>query len=147
MTSLAWHHPHMKKPTQKCFSMLLMLSNPASTRSLFVVWILNDVLVLAVALVQTLQALASESIQLWVAFGTGEHLRYLAAQEIANTFTNNPALSLPCNSRDAIRCPASMGKARRPPAADSTTAVFIALSRPQTKIAEEWMSALELFVV
>ena len=31
----------------------------------------TDVLVLAVALVQKLQALASESIQLWVAFGTG----------------------------------------------------------------------------
>ena len=55
----------------------------------------TDVLVLAVALVQKLQALASESIQLWVAFGTGEHLRCLAAHEIANTFSNNAALALP----------------------------------------------------
>ena len=58
----------------------------------------TDVLVLAMALVQKLQALAQESIQLWVVFGTGEHLRYLAAHEIANTFTNN----------------AFMAKARRP---------------------------------
>ena len=35
----------------------------------------TDALVLAVALVQKLQALASERISLWVAFGTGEHLR------------------------------------------------------------------------
>ena len=55
----------------------------------------TDVLVLVEALVQKLQALASESIQFWVAFGTGEHLRYLAAHEIANTFTNNAALPLP----------------------------------------------------
>ena len=54
----------------------------------------TDVLVLAVALVQKLQALASESIQLWVTFGTGEHLRYLAAHEIANTFTNNRHLKI-----------------------------------------------------
>ena len=74
----------------------------------------TDVLVLAEALVQKLQPLASESIQLWVAFGTGEHLHYLAAHEIVNTFTNNLPYLHSTHSRDAIRCPVSMGKTRRP---------------------------------
>ena len=43
----------------------------------------TDVLVLAVSLVQQLQEQASEDIELWVAFGSGTHLRYLAAHEIA----------------------------------------------------------------
>ena len=114
----------------------------------------TDVLVLAVALVQKLQALASESIQLWVAFGTGEHLRYLAAHEIANTFTNNAALALPafqtftgCNT---VSC--FYGKNKKTPldtwkSFPEVTPVFIALSRAQTEIAEEWMSTPQCFVV
>ena len=40
MTPSAWKHPDMNKPTQECFCMLLMLSNWALPRSLFIVWIL-----------------------------------------------------------------------------------------------------------
>lgn len=40
MTPPAWHHPDTKKPTQECFCVLLMLSNLALPRSLFIVWIL-----------------------------------------------------------------------------------------------------------
>ena len=114
----------------------------------------TDVLVLAEALVQKLQALASESIQLWVAFGTGEHLRYLAAHEIANTFTNNAALALPafhtfagCNT---VSC--FYGKNKKTPldawkSFPEVTPVFIALSRAQTEIAEGWLSPPECFAV
>ena len=135
--------PSMKKLTQECFSILRMLSNPASPRS-----------VLAETLVQKLQALASESIQLWVAFGTGEHLRYLAAHEIANTFTNNAALALPafhtfagCNT---VSC--FYGQNKKTPldawkSFPEVTPVFIALSRAQTEIAEGWVSTPECFAV
>ena len=114
----------------------------------------TDVLVLVEALVQKLQALASESIQLWVAFGTGEHLRYLAAHEIANTFNNNAALALPAfqafTGCDTVSC--FYGKSKKT-ALDTwksfpeVTPVFIALSRAQTEIAEEWMLTPECFVV
>ena len=114
----------------------------------------TDVLVLVEALVQKLQALASESIQLWVAFGTGEHLRYLAAHEIANKFNNTAALALPAfhafTGCDTVSC--FYGKSKKT-ALDTwksfpeVTPVFIALSRAQTEIAEEWMSTLERFVV
>ncbi|CAH3107879.1 unnamed protein product, partial [Porites lobata] len=114
----------------------------------------TDVLVLAVALVQKLQALASESIQLWVAFGTGEHLRYLAAHEIANKFNNTAALALPAfhafTGCDTVSC--FYGKSKKTAleawkSFPEVTPVFIALSRAQTEIAEEWMSTLERFVV
>jgi hypothetical protein len=49
----------------------------------------TDVLVLAVSLVQQLQEQASEDIELWVAFGTGTHLRYLVAHEIAEALDTN----------------------------------------------------------
>ena len=55
----------------------------------------TDILVLAVALVQKLQEQTQESIQLWVAFGTGTNLRYIPAHEIASSLGENNALALP----------------------------------------------------
>ena len=55
----------------------------------------TDVLVLAVALTQKLQILSQDSIELWVAFGTGANLRYIAAHEISRSLTANAALALP----------------------------------------------------
>ena len=105
-------------------------------------------------LVQKLQALASESIQLWVAFGTGIHLRYLAAHEIANTFTNNVALALPafhaftgCDTVSYFYAKSKKTALDTWKSFPEVTPVFIALSRAQTEIAEEWMSTLERFVV
>ena len=110
----------------------------------------TDVLVLAVVLIQKLQVLASESIQLWAAFGTGEHLRYLAAHEIAN----NAALALPAfhtfTGCDTVFC--FYRKSKRTTldtwkSFPEVNSVFIALSRAQAEIVEEWMSTLERFVV
>ena len=52
----------------------------------------TDVLVLTVTLVQEQ---TQESIQLWVAFGTGTNLRYVPAHEIASSLGENNALALP----------------------------------------------------
>ena len=75
----------------------------------------TDVLVLAVALLNKLQALTGESIYLWVAFGTKVNLRYLAAHEIARSFVNGAALALPAFHAftGVTPCRASMVKEKK----------------------------------
>ena len=56
----------------------------------------TDVLVLAVAFVEKLQELqGDERIELWVGFGTGIHLRYIAAHEIARKINPQVSSALP----------------------------------------------------
>ena len=50
----------------------------------------TDVLILAVTVSQSLNM-----IELWVAFGTGKHFRFIAAHEIANTLGPNRCTALP----------------------------------------------------
>ena len=70
-----------------------MQSSQALSESLSVPLTLT--FVLAVALVQKLQEQTQESIQLWVAFGTGTNLPYVPAHEIASSLGENTALALP----------------------------------------------------
>ena len=114
----------------------------------------TDVLVLAVAFLDKLQTLTEEIIQLWVAFGTGGNLRYLAAHDIAGSFVNGAALALPAfhafTRCDTVSC---FHRKRKKTALDTrkcfpeVTPVFIALSNPQEEIEDDWMTLLERFVV
>ena len=114
----------------------------------------TDVIVLAVVLLDKLQTLTEEIIQLWVAFGTGGNLRYLAAHDIAGSFVNGAALALPAfhafTGCDIVSCFHRKGKKT---ALDTwkcfpeVTPVFIALSNPQEEIEDDWMTLLERFVV
>ena len=108
----------------------------------------TDVLVLAVALVQKLQEQTQESIQLWVAFGTGTNLRYLPAHEIAS------ALALPAfhvfSGCDTVSC--FFGKSKKTALETwnsfvQITPIFIALSSSSTSIHDDWMQVLERCVV
>ena len=51
----------------------------------------TDVLVLAVSLVQTLNEMAGQAIELWIAFGTGTNLRYIAAHETSDALSASAA--------------------------------------------------------
>lgn len=51
----------------------------------------TDVLVLAVSLVQTLNEMAGQAIELWIAFGTGTNLRYIAAHETSDELSASAA--------------------------------------------------------
>ena len=115
MTPQAWHHPHMKEPTQECFSMLLTLSNLASPRSLFVVWIL-------MSYCWPWLWYRSYRRLLQRAFNSGWYLvqrniftSWLPTRLATHLLT---MLHLPHlhsrRSPDGKRCSVSMGKARRP---------------------------------
>ena len=114
----------------------------------------TDVLVLAVALVQKLQKQTQESIQLWVAFGTGTNLRYVPAHEIASSLGENNALALPAfhafSVCDIVSCFFGKSKKRALETWNSfpqITPVFIALSSSPTSIHDDWMQVLERYVV
>ena len=53
----------------------------------------TDVLVLAVAVFQQISHLGQ--IELWIAFGTGKHLRFIAAHEIASSLGPHESKALP----------------------------------------------------
>lgn len=89
-----------------------------------------------------------------MAFGTGTHLRYFAAHEIAEALNTNVARALPafraftgCNT---VSC--FFGKGKKT-ALDTwnnypeVTPVFLGLSNAPSEICDEWMSTLEQFVV
>ena len=75
----------------------------------------TDVLVLAVSLVHKLQDGVEQSIELWVAFGTGANLRYIAALTRSRmpwiAMTHLPSLHF-MHSQDVTRCHVSMARAR-----------------------------------
>lgn len=114
----------------------------------------TDVLVLAVSLVHKLQDGVEQSIELWVDFGTGANLRYIAAHEIANALDSNGALALPAfhafTGCDTVSC--FYGKSKNT-ALDTwnsypeVTPVLISLSNSPSEIPEEWITTLERFVV
>lgn len=114
----------------------------------------TDVLVLAVALVQKLQEQTQESIQLWVAFGTGTNLRYIPAHEIASSLGENNALALPAfhafSGCDTVSCFCGKSKNRALETWNSfpqITPIFIALSSSPTSIHDDWMQVLERYVI
>ena len=114
----------------------------------------TDVLVLSVALVQKLQEQTQESIQLWAAFGTGTNLRYIPTHEIAKSLGENNALALPAfhafSGCDTMFC--FFGKSKKTALGTwnsfaQITPIFIALSSSPTAIHDDWMQALERYVV
>ncbi|KAK3742384.1 hypothetical protein QZH41_002604 [Actinostola sp. cb2023] len=77
----------------------------------------TDVLVLAVACVQKIQLRQDSDdacIELWVAFGAGTHLRYIAAHEISRSLNPEVSIALPVfhafTGCDTVSCFAGRGK-------------------------------------
>ena len=66
------------------------------------------------ALLDKLQTLTEGGVQLWVTFGTGTNLRYLAAHDITRPFVNGTALALPAfhafTGCDTVSCFHGRGK-------------------------------------
>ena len=104
---------------------------------------------------QKLQEQTQESIQLWVAFGTGTNLPYVPAHEIASSLGENNALALPafhafsgCDL--AVSC--FFGKSKKTAletwnSFPQITPIFIALSSSPTSIHDDWMQVLGRYVV
>ena len=102
------------------------------------------------ALLDKLQMLTEGRVHLWVTFGTGANLRYLAAHDITRPFVNGTALALPafhaftgCNT---VSCFNGRGKKK---ALDTwkcfseVTPVFIVLPNAHEEIEDEWMMLLK----
>ena len=66
------------------------------------------------ALLDKLQTLTEGGVHLWVTFGTGTNLRYLAAHDITRPFVNDTALALPAfhafTGYDTVSCFHGRGK-------------------------------------
>ena len=112
----------------------------------------TDVLVLAVTLADMLQ---EQQVEVWVAMGTGSHLRYIAAHEISSSLGPELSKSLPVfhafTGCDTVSCFAGRGKKtavtiwRNYPA---VTDAFLQLaSSPTRPVSEACMAHLERFVI
>ena len=112
----------------------------------------TDVLVLAVTLADMLR---EQQVEVWVAMGTGSHLRYIAAHEISSSLGPEMSKSLPIfhafTGCDTVSCFAGRGKKtaftvwRNYPA---VTDAFLQLaSSPTHPVSEACMANLERFVI
>ena len=110
----------------------------------------TDVVVLAVSVMQAL----GEQVELWVAFGTGKHFRYLAAHKVANRLGPKKAVALPMfhalTGCDTVSSFVGYGKKT----AWSTwntlpqlTDALLKLSCAPSKIPEDVMLIIERFVI
>ena len=115
----------------------------------------TDVLVLAVAFVEKLQELqGDERIELWVGFGTGIHLRYIAAHEIARKLNPQVSSALPFfhafTGCDTVSCFYGKGKKT---AMDTwkcfpaVTTTFLSLGSTPSEVNDTCMATLERFMV
>ena len=109
----------------------------------------TDVLVLAVSNVVSL-----EDTEIWVAFGTGKHLRYIPAHDIANEPGYEKALSLPMfhafTGCDTVSSFAGRGKKTAFDiwkSFNESTPVFSTLMTDPSELNDDCMSVLEAFVV
>uniref|UniRef100_UPI003590007E uncharacterized protein n=1 Tax=Myxine glutinosa TaxID=7769 RepID=UPI003590007E len=109
----------------------------------------TDVLVLAVS-----NAARLENTEIWVAFGTGKHFRYIPAHEIATSLGHDKARALPMFHAfagcDTVSSFAGRGKKTAFDIWKSfpeVTPVFITLTETPSSFNEEYMSVLECFVV
>ncbi|EDO43913.1 predicted protein [Nematostella vectensis] len=112
----------------------------------------TDVLVIAVAYFQKLQMLSQASVELWLAFGTGAYLRYIAAHEVAGSFTGNVAAFLTFHAFtgcDTVSCFYGKGKQKALETwhiYPEVTPVFAAMASAPSEMLDEWMSILERYV-
>jgi len=112
----------------------------------------TDVLVLAIALARSLQ---EQQAELWVAMGTGSHLRYIAAHEISHSLGSEMSKSLPVfhafTGCDTVSCFAGRGKKTAFTVWKSYPAVtdaFLQLATTPTPLVNETcMISLERFVI
>ena len=109
----------------------------------------TDVLVLAVSTVVQL-----EDTEIWVAFGTGKHLRYIPVHDVAQQLGNEKARALPMfhafTGCDSVSSFAGRGKKtafETWKAFSAVTPVFSALFTDPTTFNDEHMSVLETYVV
>ena len=109
----------------------------------------TDVLVLAVSNC----ALLNEA-ELWIAFGTGKHLRYIPTHDIAASLGEAKARALPMfhafTGCDTVSSFAGRGKKTAFEVWNSfqeITTVFAALSTRPTTFSEEFMKVIESYVV
>ena len=108
----------------------------------------TDVVVLAVMAAQNLK------IDLWLAFGTGKHFRYIAAHRIANVLGPEKSVTLPMfhaiTGCDTVSFFAGKGKKSAWEAWTSSdiTETFAALaSTPEVQVVDSSMKKVERFVV
>ena len=115
----------------------------------------TDVLVLAIAFAGILQEQQVQQVEVWVAMGTGSHLRYLAAHEISNILGSGMSKALPVfhafTGCDTVSCFAGRGKKTAFTVWKSYPAVtdaFLQLATtPTSPIGEACMEHLERFVI
>ena len=108
----------------------------------------TDVLVLAVSTVMSL-----EDTEIWVAFGTGKHLRYIPAHDIAKELGYEKALSLPMfhafTGCDTVSSFAGRGKKTAFDiwkSFNEVTPVFSTLLTDPSELNDDCMSVMEAFV-
>ena len=112
----------------------------------------TDVLVLAVAFLQQVTDL--EHLDLWVAFGTGNNFRYIAAHEIATKLGPEVSKALPVFHAfagcDTVSCFGGRGKKTALEAWKSyldVTDAFLALAHKPLEVSSRCVEHLERFVV
>ncbi|KAL9954824.1 hypothetical protein ACROYT_G042404 [Oculina patagonica] len=112
----------------------------------------TDVLVLTIAVFQQLRE--KEQLQLWVAFGSGTHLRFIAAHEISRKLGPQVSKALPVFHAfigcDTVSCFGGRGKKTALEAWKSypdVTSAFLALAHCPTEISDRCIEHLERFVV
>ena len=91
---------------------------------------------------------------MWIAFGTGKHLRFIAAHEIASSLGPHESKALPIfhalTGCDTVSC--FTGRSKRTALAvwkiyPEVTNAFLELASPPSQISEECIGHLERFVV
>ena len=136
--SRSWHHALTKRRIRACSCTPRMLRT-----------VDTDVVVLAVSTVVSM-----ENTQLWIAFGTGKHLRYIPAHEIATSLGAQKAQALPMfhafTGCDTVSSFAGKGKKTAFDtwrSFNAATEVFARLVRRPTRLGNVCMSVLESYVV
>ena len=115
----------------------------------------TDVLILAVAFVERLQEFqGNQTIELWVGFGTGAHLRYIAAHDISSKLKPQVPKALPSfhafTGCDTVSCFYGKGKKIAMDTWNSfpeVTSAFLSLGNTPAVVDDTCMAILERLMV